>query len=39
MSPSLFSLFVNGLAREIKEKGKGVAVGEQRLKLLLYADV
>jgi hypothetical protein len=38
MSPILFSLFVNGLAREIKERGKGVPVGDRRLKLLLYAD-
>ena len=38
MSPILFSLFVNGLAREIKAVGKGVQVGRQRVQLLLYAD-
>ena len=34
----LFSLFINGLAREIKEKGKGVDVGGRRVRLLMYAD-
>ena len=34
----LFSLFVNGLAREIKAVGKGVQVGRQKVQLLLYAD-
>ena len=38
MSPILFSLFVNGLAREINEKGKGVEVGGRRVRLLMYAD-
>ncbi|MFN9380495.1 MAG: RNA-directed DNA polymerase [Bacteroidota bacterium] len=38
MSPILFSLFVNGLAREIKAVGKGVQVGRQKVQLLLYAD-
>ena len=38
MSPILFSLFINGLAREINEKAIGVAVGERRVRLLLYAD-
>ena len=38
MSPVLFSFFINGLAREIKEKTKGVCVGNIRVRLLLYAD-
>jgi hypothetical protein len=38
MSPVLFSLFINGLAREVKEKGMGVKMGERRVTLLLYAD-
>jgi hypothetical protein len=38
MSPILFSLFINGLAREIKKRGKGVKMGSTRVKLLLYAD-
>ena len=38
MSPILFALFVNGLAREIKVVGKGVQVGRHRVQLLLYAD-
>ena len=38
MSPILFSLFINGLAREINEVGKGVDVGGRRVRLLMYAD-
>ena len=38
MSPILFSFFINGLAREIKEKGKGIKVGERKVCLLMYAD-
>ena len=38
MSPILFSLFINGLAREINEKGKGVDIGGRRVRLLMYAD-
>ena len=38
MSPILFSLFINGLAREINEKGKGIDVGGRRVRLLMYAD-
>ena len=38
MSPVLFSFFINGLAREIKEKTQGVCVGNTRVRLLLYAD-
>jgi len=40
MSPVLFlfSFFINGLAREIKEKTQGVCVGDIQVKLLMYAD-
>ena len=38
MSPILFSFFINGLAKEIKRKTKGVPIGENRVRLLLYAD-
>ena len=38
MSPILFSLFINGLAREIKKKGEGIRVGKRRVRLLMYAD-
>jgi Reverse transcriptase (RNA-dependent DNA polymerase) len=38
MSPVLFSFFINGLAREIKEKTKGVRFGDTQVRLLLYAD-
>lgn len=38
LSPILFSLFINGLAREIKKKGIGVQIGKNRVRLLLYAD-
>jgi hypothetical protein len=38
MSPVLFSFFINGLAREIKEKTRGVRVGNTQVRLLLYAD-
>jgi hypothetical protein len=38
MSPILFSLFINGLARELKRKGQGVNIGGRRVQLLLYAD-
>ena len=37
MSPVPFSFFING-AREIREKTKGVCVGDIRVRLLLYAD-
>jgi hypothetical protein len=38
LSPTLFSVFIDGLARAIKNLGLGVEVGEERLTLLLYAD-
>jgi len=38
MSPVLFSFFINGLAREIKEKTQGVRFGDTQVCLLMYAD-
>ena len=38
MSPILFSLFINGLAKEINKKTTGINVGGRRVRLLLYAD-
>ena len=38
ISPLLFDVFVDGLAREMKALGLGVAAGEGLLFLLLYAD-
>ena len=38
ISPLLFDVFVDGLARELKALGLGVAAGGSRLSLLLYAD-
>ena len=38
MSPILFSLFINGLAKKINEVGKGVEVGGRQVRLLMYAD-
>ena len=37
MSPVLFSFFINGLAKEIKEKTAGVCVGNAQVRLLKYA--
>jgi hypothetical protein len=41
ISPVLFSIFVDGLARKIKESGLGVEIKEEsseKLGLLMYAD-
>ena len=38
ISPLLFDVFVDGLAREVKALNLGVAAGGSRLSLLLYAD-
>ena len=38
LSPILYSLFINGLAVEIKSKVRGVAVDGWPVSLLLYAD-
>ena len=38
LSPTLFALFVNDLAMEIKAMNVGVKVGERQVPILLYAD-
>ena len=38
LSPTLFNMYLNDLARTIKEAGKGLMVDNQRIELLLYAD-
>ena len=38
MSPNLFSLFINGMAQKVKEKGQGIRWAEKKLCLLLFAD-
>ena len=38
MSPVLFSLFINGLAKEINKRTKGICVGDRKVRLLMYAD-
>ncbi len=38
ISPLLFSLFLNDLATEIKNSGKGLNIGDELVALLLFAD-
>ena len=38
MSPTLFSLFINDLATDVKDLGLGIKVGGQDISILLYAD-
>ena len=38
MSPTLFSIFINDLAIEIKNMGLGVSNGNYKVSILLYAD-
>ena len=38
LSPMLFSLYINDLAKEIKFLNKGVHIGESKVSILLYAD-
>ncbi len=38
LSPTLFSLFVNDLALEVKHLNRGLPVGQDKLSILLYAD-
>ena len=38
LSPTLFSLFINDLAKEIKAAGYGISVGNDKVPILLYAD-
>ena len=37
-SPTLFSIFIDDLVKEIKALGLGIKVGEEKLSMLLYAD-
>ena len=38
MSPTLFSLFINDLARQLKSEGPVLQVGNTKINILLYAD-
>ena len=38
LSPTLFSIYINGVVREIYEKGSGINMGGEKLAILLYAD-
>ena len=38
LSPILFNIFIDGLARAIKELGRGLRVGSLEVSLLLFAD-
>ena len=38
LSPTLFAIFINGLAKEIKRTGIGVKLGNSCMSILLYAD-
>ena len=38
LSPTLFSLFVNELAKEIKSMNVGIKIGDRLINILLYAD-
>ena len=37
-SPTLFSIFVHDLVKEINAIGSGINVGDAKLSILLYAD-
>ena len=38
LSPILFSLYINSLTEELRNKGVGVTCGERHVPALLYAD-
>ena len=38
ISPTLFSLFINDMANEVKEAGCGIQLGDINVSILLYAD-
>ena len=38
LSPVLFSFFINDLALKMRSRGKGVACGEDKVNILLFAD-
>ena len=37
LSPTLFSIFINDLAHELHETGKGIDIGTCRIPILMYA--
>ena len=38
MSPNLFSLFINGMAEDIKSAAKGIVWADKKVSLLMFAD-
>ena len=38
LSPTLFSLFVNELAKKNKSMNAGITIGDRLINILLYAD-
>ena len=38
LSPTLFNLFINNLASQIKELHSGIKIGIEQVSILLYAD-
>ena len=38
LSPSLFSLFINDLIKDIKRSNLGVSIGNDKVSILAYAD-
>ena len=38
LSPTLFAIYLNDLAREIKDLHLGIPIGDQEISILLYAD-
>ena len=38
LSPTLFNIFINDLIYEMNNLNLGIAIGEKRIGLLLYAD-
>ena len=38
LSPILFALFINDLAKELNTLDKGVSIGKRKLAILMYAD-
>ena len=38
ISPTLFSIFINDLVKEINDLNKGIQVGNSQVSILLYAD-
>jgi hypothetical protein len=38
ISPTMFALFINDMAKEIKELGRGFQYGETNVSIMLYVD-